>query len=244
MDRLCFVLDECDERMKYLSRMLCDFHSPSAAKCYVFPPNILLTRAAVKELSDGSFLCYGRITDDALPILESKGIKAFCMLCDEEFAAKNAALTAEAALSILIDRPDVGLAGLNVLIVGFGRVGAALANLLCRLNVRTTIATSASARPARAFSTCVIPLEHIDFSPYNAVVNTAPARIATDQELLSLKAGTLFVELASNPSVNLNFAKYIGVDADIYPALPTKCSPQSAAQIIADFVVEKLQTSA
>lgn len=241
MDRYCFVLDECDDRMKYLKAELKQCHNEAGTKCYVFSPNVLMTQESVRGLEDGSVLIFGRIADDAIPLIETKALRAYCLLKDEEFAARNAILTAEAALAILIDRSKLALSELNVLIVGFGRIGAALANYLCRLGVRTTIATSASSRPARAFSDKVISTQNIDFSPYDVVVNTAPAIIATDQQVLSLKENSIFIELASNPSINLNFARYVGVDADIYPALPTKYSPISAARIIMDFIKEKLE---
>lgn len=240
MDRFCFTLDECDSRMAFLKTELASYHSSSGRLCYIFSPNVLLTPDIVSGLTDGAVVFYGRKNDDAALLFEKKGLTSFCMLNDEEFAAKNAILTAEATLSILIDRSPLALGELTVLIVGFGRIGAALANYLCRLGVRTTIATSASPRPARAFSERAIPLENLDFAPYDAVINTVPAQIAKDQQLLTLKPKALFIELASSPSINLEFANYVGADAAQYPALPTKYSPQSAARIIKEFMMKKL----
>ncbi|MDD4840019.1 MAG: hypothetical protein PHE93_05085 [Clostridia bacterium] len=241
MDRFCFVLSDSDNRMRCLKSELEKLHAPSGRPCYVFSPNVLLDFEMVSELSDYAVLFYGRATDEAISLFESKELTTFCLLKDEEFAAKNAILTAEATLSILIDRSPLALSELNVLIVGFGRIGAALASLLCRLGVRTTIATSASSRPARAFCEHVIPISELDFSQYNAIVNTAPVCIANDQQVLSLKPQTLFIDVASKPSINLAFANYLGIDAAIYPALPTKFSPLSAAKIIKDFIVENLE---
>lgn len=240
MDRYCFVLDECDRRMAFLRTELANYHSPSGRQCYVFSPNVLLTTDIVSGLTGGAVVFYGRKNNEVASLFEQKGLTSFCMLNDDEFAAKNATLTAEATLAILIDRSPLALGELSVLIVGFGRIGAALACYLCRLGIPATIATSASPRPARAFSEKVIKVENLDFSTYDVVINTAPTSIATDQQLLSLKPKSLFVELASCPSINLEFAKYIGVDAAIYPALPTKYSPLSAARVIQEFMMRKL----
>ena len=75
-----------------------------------------------------------------------------------------------------------------------------------------------------------------DFSQYDLVINTVPERIIADNEVLTFKDHAIYVDLASKPALNLDFAKYLGIDAEIYPALPAKTAPKSAGKAIADYV--------
>lgn len=81
-------------------------------------------------------------------------------------------------------------------------------------------------------------MSNFDFSKYDIVINTVPAPIVNDKELMSMKDDCVYIDLASKPAINLDYAKYLGIDADIYPALPAKICPISAAKAMLDYIME------
>jgi dipicolinate synthase subunit A len=87
-----------------------------------------------------------------------------------------------------------------------------------------------------AFADNVIKAKDFDFAPYDVVINTAPQQIIDDKEVLTMSPNAIYIDLASKPALSLNFAKYLGIDAEIYPALPAKTAPISAGEAIAEYV--------
>ena len=70
------------------------------------------------------------------------------------------------------------------------------------------------------------------------IVNTAPCRLIDDVAALSIRHDAVYIDLASTPGVNLAMLRNMGLDADVYPALPAKCAPESAAAAMRDFILE------
>ena len=148
-------------------------------------------------------------------------------------------MTAEGTLHVILSHALMALDEMSVLVIGFGRTGAAVARILRQVGVkRLTVATTASLRPAYAFADEVIPVDSFDFAHYDTVINTVPQHIIDDKAVLTFSPSALYIDLATKPALNLCFAKYLGIDAEIYPALPAKTAPLSAARAIKDYVLE------
>lgn len=204
---------------------------------HIFAPNILLGAKDLEGFNGGEIVIGGRADNEAIALFNSLDIKYFNMLEDEIFQARNARLTAEGTLDIILSHSFVSIDRMKVLVIGFGRTGAAVVKLLRDVGVNTlTVATNSSLRPAMAFADNVIKSSNFDFAPYDIVINTAPQQIIDDKEILTFSSSAIYIDLASKPALSLNFAKYLGVDADIYPALPAKTAPISAGEAIADYV--------
>ena len=204
---------------------------------HIFAPNILLGAKDLEGFNGGEIVIGGRADNEAIALFNSLDIKYFNMLEDEIFQARNARLTAEGTLDIILSHSFISIDRLKVLVIGFGRTGAAVVKLLRDVGVNTlTVATNSSLRPAMAFADNVIKSSNFDFAPYDIVINTAPQQIIDDKEILTFSSSAIYIDLASKPALSLNFAKYLGVDADIYPALPAKTAPISAGEAIADYV--------
>ena len=97
---------------------------------------------------------------------------------DEIYVIENAALTAEGALELLMRRSNRAVAGMEVLVSGYGRIGAFLAGMLTGLGARVTVAArSEAARAAARLHGCrAVDFEHIP-PVFDAVVNTVPAPV-------------------------------------------------------------------
>lgn len=229
-----FIIHQTDARMFFLRQEL--GFSPKK-NTHIFAPNILLGAKDLEGFNGGEIVIGGRADNEAIALFNSLDIKYFNMLEDEIFQARNARLTAEGTLDIILSHSFVSLDRMKVLVIGFGRTGAAAVKLLRDVGVNTlTVATNSSLRPAMAFADNVIKSSNFDFAPYDIVINTAPQQIIDDKEILTFSSSAIYIDLASKPALSLNFAKYLGVDADIYPALPAKTAPISAGEAIADYV--------
>ena len=229
-----FIIHQTDARMFFLRQEL--GFSPKK-NTHIFAPNILLGAKDLEGFNGGEIVIGGRADNEAIALFNSLDIKYFNMLEDEIFQARNARLTAEGTLDIILSHSFVSIDRMKVLVIGFGRTGAAVVKLLRDVGVNTlTVATNSSLRPAMAFADNVIKSSNFDFAPYDIVINTAPQQIIDDKEILTFSSSAIYIDLASKPALSLNFAKYLGVDADIYPALPAKTAPISAGEAIADYV--------
>lgn len=204
---------------------------------HVFAPNVVLGSKDITEVKSGDVVIGGKADSEATAIFNSIDVKYFNMLEDEIFQARNARLTAEGTLNLILSHSFISLDRLKVLVIGFGRTGAATVSLLKDVGVLSiTVATTASSRPALAFCNNVIPATDFNFAPYDVVINTVPQQIIDDKEILTFSPSAVYIDLASKPALSLNFAKYLGLDADIYPALPAKTATISAAEAIGDYV--------
>ena len=229
-----FIIHQTDARMFFLRQELC--FSPKK-NTHIFAPNIVLGAKEIECLSGGEVVIGGKADGEAIALFNSLDVKYFNMLEDEIFQARNARLTAEGTLEIILAHSFISLDRLKALVIGFGRTGSAVVKILRDVGIgNLTVATTASVRPALAFAHNVIKSKDFDFAPYDIVINTAPQQIIDDKEVLTFSPNAVYIDLASKPALSLTFAKYLGIDADIYPALPAKTSPISAGEAIADYV--------
>lgn len=163
-------------------------------------------------------------------------------ICDymecEDLNLKNSVPTAEGAVQIALDELPVTLSGLRVLIVGMGRIGRALSEILKGFGADVTAAVhnakgAANARIHGIKSICTDNMEN----NYALVFNTVP-HIIFDSELLSrFDEKTLFIDLASKPGgINFDAAAELGIKAIWALGLPGKTAPITSGEIIAETV--------
>lgn len=225
-----------DERMYFLQKLLAGVKF--ARDTHVYAPNITLDEEKLASVADGGCVICGKCPDGVQISAQERGIDIFEIMQDEKFLAVNSRLTAEGALMLALEHLLISISDARVLVIGFGRMGAAVARLMNKLDSHLVIATNGSSRPAYAFAERVIPLEGFDFAPYDLIINTVPHPIVKDEELLSMRETAVYLDLASKPAINLEYAKYLGLDADIYPALPAKVCPLAAAIAMKDYISE------
>lgn len=187
-------------------------------------------------LSPGGTVLAGHVGDGL--IKSFSGIEIIDYLEREELSLKNAIPTAEGAVQIALDELPVTLNGLSVLIVGMGRIGTALAEILKGFGAEVTAAVhnekgAAKARIAgiKSVSSDKMPAD------YGLVFNTVPELIF-DRELLSrFGEKTLFIDLASKPGgIDFESAVQLGIKAIWALGLPGKTAPITSGEIIAETV--------
>lgn len=182
----------------------------------------------------------GRLTENACTALQNAGWRVIFAQQNEDYALKNALLTAEGAVYCAMDKSKRALRGSVCCVVGYGRIGRELARLLAALGAHIRVAArreaarreAQSAVGAAAFD---IPLPESALQGCDMVFNTVPAAVLGDRELLRLPPDALIIELASPPyGVNLEAARRLGLAAYIESGLPARYAPVSAARLLMD----------
>ena len=180
----------------------------------------------------------GRIEREFLKDLTERGIEICDCFADEGFKAENAVPTAEGAIALAISYTKETLWTGKILIIGYGKIGRALAARLKNFT-SNRIGIYARKRQIRSeISTggfAAIDGLGADFGNFNIVFNTAPSKILTKQILQNASENCLIIDLASQPGgTDFEAAKELGIRAIHALALPSKTAPQSAGEIFVD----------
>lgn len=161
--------------------------------------------------------------------LEDTGAKLLDYYNDETLAAANAEITAEAAVSLAMERLPVTLSGTACLVCGWGRIGQLLARKLAALGARVTVAARKPKDLGMIGAMGFAPLpmgQWQGLSPFRVVFNTVPAPILDRQALLKTDPSCLLIELASG-MVPVQERQYIRAGG-----LPGIYAPETAGTVI------------
>lgn len=154
----------------------------------------------------------------------------------DDFAVLNAVPTAEGAVELAMSAYEGTIFGSRSLVVGFGRIGKILARMLHSLGSDVTVCARKPADFAyiealgyRAKNTSALSVVH----GYDLIFNTVPALIFDEALLRNTDKTALLTDLASLPGgVDFEAARELDIDARRALALPGRCAPKSAGEII------------
>ncbi len=201
--------------------------------------------ASLDMLRYGGVVFGGGLPPKFLSYCSDRAARVFDFFDDEELTLRNALLTAEGALEILLRETDCAVNGSEVLIFGFGRVGKACASVLASLGAEVTV--SARSEKARA-DAAAIGYKTAKIGDLNAlcaadaVINTVPQRIIAKAEISAMKKEAMILDLASAPyGVDFEAARELGIRATTAPGLPGKTAPKTAGELIARSVAAKMK---
>lgn len=147
------------------------------------------------------------------------------LLQDAHYTAENAAITAHCALGLLIQQLPTTLTNLPVLILGWGRIGKCLGQLLSGMGAQVTVAAR---RVEDRAMIAALRMEAVDLpvpqaDRYTVVINTIPAPVL---QAADTRPGAYLLDLASQPGI-------IGAHVHWERGLPGRLAPQSAGTLIA-----------
>lgn len=158
------------------------------------------------------------------------GCKTIDLLQDPLYLAENANITAHCAVKLALDRSPVILYGCPVLVVGWGRIGKCLAQLLRQMGARVTVAVRKETDRAMllALGYDVIDTQTLTHGPAHCrmIFNTVPSVVLTRDALSECPKDCLKLELASLPGME-------GDDIINARGLPNRGAPESSGQLIA-----------
>lgn len=186
----------------------------------------------------GTPVLAGKATGELNTLCAQLGLPLTDYFLREDFTLRNALLTAEGAIELMLRHSPRSIWGSRVLIYGFGRIGSALARRLTALGAHVTVAAR---RPDAQIMAKDFGCTAMDFTapPPEAdfVLNTVPAPHLKASDF----PGAVCIELASPP---YGFeAETLGSTAILGSALPGKTAPASAAEAIRDTIYNILEVS-
>ena len=167
-----------------------------------------------------------------IPSLE--GYRKIDLLQDPEYLAQNAAITAHCAIKLALPHLDITLDRCPVLILGWGRIGKCLADLLQKLGAEVTVAARKECDRAMLN---VLGYHAVDFSQLSKVLhgfqliyNTVPEKILS--ESTTVPTSCVKIELASKPGLPGEYIDGRG--------LPGKLAPESSGKLIAQTIRRRI----
>ena len=188
----------------------------------------------------GQILCGGGFAPETSLAAVRAGLTVFDLLRRRDFSVGNAAVTAEGAVSLLMEHSRRCLWGSRVLVTGWGRIASQLAPRLRALGATVTVAArkagdraAAEALGHRAVCFAELPSCASDF---DFAVNTVPAPVLGRDSLEAMRPDVLLLELASAPGFDREAAEDIGLRSLAAPGLPGRYAPETAARIYLDTV--------
>ena len=200
----------------------------------------------LRAAKPGAVALGGRLSVQAKAIAQEAGVELVDYFARPELTVYNAIPTAEGCIGILLAERTRTLWGTNLLLLGFGPVGRALAVRLAALGARVTVAARRPVQRAMAEEQGLraVPLTDLAAAAaaFDTVVNTIPAPVLTAAVLAALPKGCLIVDLASKPGgTDFAAARRLGHTALHALSLPTVWAPETAGEALARTVQTILQ---
>lgn len=194
-----------------------------------------------KALQPGQIVCGGMVPPYLALAAGEKGVRLVDYFAREELAIATAVPTAEGAIQLAMEELLTTVNGARVLIIGYGRLGKALAPRLAALGARLTISARSCSDLAwiEACGWNAGRTDELDGSlgRYDLIVNTVPARVLDEKRLLELKDNCLCIDLASRPGgIDFKAAAQLGIKVIWALSLPGKVAPVTAGKAIRDTV--------
>ena len=203
-------------------------------------------REILDRMKRGQLLLAGMAGEELKTMAAERGLLLLDYFAREELTIRNAVPTAEGAIRMAMELLPITIHGARILILGFGRVGKALA---LRLKGLGALVWTAARSPAqRAEAECeglnaadLSRLPHL-LPTFDLVINTVPAPLLGRGELSAVGSEVPVIDLASAPGgVDLDAASALGVKVLTAPGLPGKEAPLTAARYIRDTVYQMME---
>lgn len=151
-------------------------------------------------------------------------------LKDERYLAENAAITAHCALSIATEHLPITLDRCPALIIGWGRIGKCLAQLLKASGANVTVAArkEMDLAMAAALGYGATAIQGLSFGlmRYRLIFNTVPYPVLDKSQMAHCRKDAVKIDLASVQGI-------AGDDVICARGLPGKRAPESSGNLIA-----------
>ena len=196
----------------------------------------------LEKMKKNQILLGGKLDEGLKTLIDVHNVYAIDYFLREELTVLNAIPTAEGALSIAFNETATTLCGSKCLVIGFGRIGKVLCNMLDGIGAKVC----AAARKYEAFAWidaygydhCHIDQLESAIGQYDIIFNTVPHKVLSRKVLKNVRGDTLVIDLASKPGgVDLNAAKEYGIKTVWALSLPGRVAPISAGDIIKQTVL-------
>ncbi len=166
-----------------------------------------------------------------LNVRELEDYPTLDLLQEPSYVAQNANITAHCAIRLVMNQLPRTLRGCKVLVIGWGRIGKVLCQLLKGLGACVTVCARGDKdrAMARALGYCTLDIGKTKLEDFEVALNTVPALLFPHTP-----PGVLKIDLASQPGLG-------GDDVLWARGLPGKDAPQSAGALIAETLLAILR---
>lgn len=170
-------------------------------------------------------------------------ISSIDLFSREEVAINNAIPTAEGAIMTAIQESDRVLFKSKALVLGFGKCGKVLSNMLKGIGADVNITYRKKSDEAYINSINCTPISIKDFdrnlSSYDFIFNTIPAQILNKEILKRIRKDTVIIDIAQAPGgIDYSYARKLNLKALYCPGLPGRVAPYSAAEILKTSIID------
>lgn len=162
----------------------------------------------------------------------------------EDFAIKNAVLTAEGAIDLLLRYYEDSLFGAKILILGYGRIGKVLAKDLHALGADVTVAARKRSDLTwiQTAGMKAVDYSFKELSDYSILINTVPAKILNADLIDTLRDDVFLIDLASKPGgIDFDRARERDLTCIHALGLPGKTAPKAAGRIIKETIIHMIK---
>lgn len=202
-------------------------------------------RTIIEHAKKGSVLMGGLVPEEEAFFARGKGIIVYDYYHREEFAVRNAALTAEGAAALAMDMLTESISRMPVLVLGHGRIGRLLSSILKALDADVTVAARRFSELAWIRSEGMKPVEFrlidAEIPKQRIIFNTVPAPVLTKERLMLMNGDAFIIDLASEPcGTDFSAAEELGITAKKASGIPGKFAPRTAGAILGETVLNIL----
>ena len=159
----------------------------------------------------------------------------------DEVAIYNSIPTAEGVIYNIIKNTDITIHQAEILVIGSGRTSLTIARDLKALGAYVSVTFRKKRDEARLFEMGLHPI-HVDLmvedlQHYDVIVNTVPALLLDEKALNHVNKNCYVMDVSSKPGgVDFDYAKQLGIQAELAGALPSIVAPKTAAYYLFRFV--------
>lgn len=194
----------------------------------------------------GALVMSGGTSDKLEAICAANRLELYNYFAGEELTLKNALLTAEGAVSLLISGSDTALCDSSAVITGYGRIARYLARFLREFRCRVTVTARDPVQRQAALldGFCALPTELTGLAASSAdlIINTVPAQLLAESDFGKLRRGAVYLELATRAGrPEQSWAVPAGVNYINGSGLPGKFSARTAGEAIANTVLASVR---
>jgi dipicolinate synthase subunit A len=203
--------------------------------------DVILLSDFFKFISKNTLLIGGKLDQGIGEYARCFNVNVMDVLKREDFAILNAIPTAEGAIAIALQETFVTLNSENILVLGYGRIGKILCNMLQGFGAHVRVVSRNYREKAYAKGFGVEIIEYKDLKEQmkkaKVVFNTVPFRVINKDIIEVTPLDTLIIDLASKPGgVDFEEARNRGIRTVWALSLPGKVAQETSAKILRDTV--------
>lgn len=200
----------------------------------------------LRNMSEKGILLLGKADEGISAVAKLYGAYTIDYLEREELGILNAIPTAEGAIEIAMHEMPITLCGSKCLILGNGKIGKILGNMLMGIGAKVTVCVrkykdAAEARSRGEESIFFRDLEE-RIGDYDVIFNTVPSCVVGYKVLKKVKQESLIIDLASKPG-GVDFETAAQLEKKVIHALslPGKVAPYTAGDFISETILNILE---